>query len=523
MRPALLLLCACVGCGGSGDFHGPERDERIGVARAAISVDEAVSAGCSTSQVAGLSLQIIAQGNCIAPGAFVELSAKPNVNFGGAVLPYMEEPARDALAQALDDNPGTQMQINSMLRTVAQQYLLYRWYQLGTCGIGLAATPGNSNHETGLAIDVQQYQAWQSILEAHDFAWLGASDPVHFDYVGPGAVDHKGTDVMAFQQLWNVNNPTDVLVEDGIYGPQTEARLKQAPAEGFARGATCGEPLPPPTGDITLALAFVDADDDFDDGPSSGVSDLTVGESYTLEVTVANGGATDASDTLSFTLPDALAGDATLDIDVAAGASETFTLTIDAIGYSADQPMPLSIDAALADATATLPVDVYSQRLWTFDGDRREGWTARDGGDAIAQDGALEFDSAAIGPAIDIASESLSSIGVRAAHSGSEIELSLFSDDVEVRVPLDIPGDGNVHDVTVDVTYLQTPGTRIDAVGVTASNARLDQLSLDGGAAGAESDAACGCTLPGRRNAPSPLWLFALALLARRRRACSSS
>jgi hypothetical protein len=36
-----------------------------------------------------------------------------------------------------------------MLRTVAQQYLLYTWYQNGQCGIGLAAKLGNSNHETG--------------------------------------------------------------------------------------------------------------------------------------------------------------------------------------------------------------------------------------------------------------------------------------------------------------------------------------------------------------------------------------
>ena len=39
---------------------------------------------------------------------------------------------------------GTKMTINSMLRTVAQQYLLYHWYQAGQCSISLAATPGTS-------------------------------------------------------------------------------------------------------------------------------------------------------------------------------------------------------------------------------------------------------------------------------------------------------------------------------------------------------------------------------------------
>ena len=41
------------------------------------------------------------------------------------------------------------------------------------------------------------------------FSWLGASDPVHFDYVGPGAVGDKSLGVLAFQRLWNRNNPTD--------------------------------------------------------------------------------------------------------------------------------------------------------------------------------------------------------------------------------------------------------------------------------------------------------------------------
>ena len=50
------------------------------------------------------------------------------------------------------------MSINSAFRTVAQQYLLYAWYKQGRCGIGLAATPGNSNHEQGLAVDIEDMQ-----------------------------------------------------------------------------------------------------------------------------------------------------------------------------------------------------------------------------------------------------------------------------------------------------------------------------------------------------------------------------
>ena len=131
-----------------------------------------------------------------------------------------------ALVAALQDKPGTTMTINSALRTVAQQLLLYRWYQNGQCNIGLAATPGNSNHETGLALDINQYSTWRTTLEAHGFRWFGSNDAVHFDYNGPGAVDYRGMDVLAFQTLWNENNPGDLIDEDGIYGPQTAAAVQ---------------------------------------------------------------------------------------------------------------------------------------------------------------------------------------------------------------------------------------------------------------------------------------------------------
>jgi N-acetylmuramoyl-L-alanine amidase len=91
---------------------------------------------------------------------------------------------------------------------------------MGACGISLAAKPGNSNHEGGLAIDVNDAANWNTYLAPYNFRYLGASDPVHFDYLG-GGVDIKGTSVLAFQQLWNCNNPTDQIAADGVYGPNT--------------------------------------------------------------------------------------------------------------------------------------------------------------------------------------------------------------------------------------------------------------------------------------------------------------
>lgn len=239
------LMISSVGCVGSPEELDEEMDgaEPIGEGSSSITVEQAVSSGCSTSSVHGLSLQIIAEGNCITPGAYSSVPSRPNLSVGSNVFLKLETPAKNKLVAALDAYPGTTMSVTSMLRTVAQQYLLYRWYQLGTCGIALAATPGNSNHETGLAMDISNYSSWTGKLPGYGFSWLGSSDPVHFDYTGSGAVSYKGLDVKAFQRLWNRNHPSDTIAVDGIWGPQTQARMQKSPAGGFATGAVCATAL----------------------------------------------------------------------------------------------------------------------------------------------------------------------------------------------------------------------------------------------------------------------------------------
>lgn len=133
--------------------------------------------------------------------------------------------------------PGTKLQVNSGFRTVVQQYLLRRWFELSRCGITAAAEPGTSNHESGRALDVQNYNAWITTLEAHGWAHDVPGDPVHFDHLA--SPDIRGADVLAFQRLWNKNAPDDPIAEDGAYGPATEERVKRAPAEGFGIGASC--------------------------------------------------------------------------------------------------------------------------------------------------------------------------------------------------------------------------------------------------------------------------------------------
>ena len=204
-------------------------------------VQQAAVDSCTTASVDGLSRQIIAQARCIKPNAFVPLPSRPNLVIASQVFPYLEADARDRLLKALDAKPKQKMTVNSALRTVAQQFLVWRWSATKRCGVPLATPPGQSNHEVGTALDIAEASTWRPVLEQHGFKWLGASDRVHFDYKGAGADTRGGTDVLAFQKLWNRNHPTDKLSEDGRYSPAVEQRLKQAPPDGFELGPSCSK------------------------------------------------------------------------------------------------------------------------------------------------------------------------------------------------------------------------------------------------------------------------------------------
>ena len=252
-RPAgagLLLVLGLVltGCGAEEPAF---VDGDIGVFRAGLTVGQA--GGCSTSIVAGLSKQLIDEEmNCILKGGLESFAGAGGVSLASGVNPFLEPPAVTALKAAIAEHGGT-ITINSALRTLAQQYLLYKWQ--GTCGIQIAAAPGNSNHETGIAFDTPDYSSWMGALQNHGWRWYGSADVVHFDYVGGGSQDLRPESVLAFQRLWNANNPNDKIAEDSSYGPATEARVASSPATGFPIGMSCSitpppppPPPPPPTG-----------------------------------------------------------------------------------------------------------------------------------------------------------------------------------------------------------------------------------------------------------------------------------
>jgi MYXO-CTERM domain-containing protein len=264
VQPWLIGAAAAAagGCGFAGELE-------VGESVLASLVSDYIATGCSTAPVVPLSIQIADEVACMAPDALDSFPEGGGVVFsGGAVIPY----ATPGAARDLEEAGATlgEIRINSAYRTVVQQYLLYQWYLQGRCGITAAAMPGGSNHESGRAIDVGNYDALRSALP--DFGWVQTvpGDPVHFDHLA--SPDLRGTDVLGFQRLWNRNNPDFLIDEDGLYGPMTSMALRDSPAEGFPIAGCEASDL---TGEL-LAL----------DAPTR----LTPGASRTVTVSVANTG-----------------------------------------------------------------------------------------------------------------------------------------------------------------------------------------------------------------------------------------
>jgi MYXO-CTERM domain-containing protein len=211
-----------------------EGSDEVGAARSALSLESlAGSGGCSTAGGEAISRQLIAEMLCLAEGRLVRFD-HPNVTLTSSrVHPYLSPEGRDALYRAAESG---EIRINSGLRTLSDQYLLY-------AGCSVAATPGRSNHETGRAIDVDNWSARLTALTRAGFTHpLPDTDAVHFESAGD---DLRSLSVLSFQRLWNANHPEDVIAADGITGPQTLARLARTPAEGFATSIVCMPPAPP--------------------------------------------------------------------------------------------------------------------------------------------------------------------------------------------------------------------------------------------------------------------------------------
>ena len=191
---------------------------------------------CSTGLIQGLSEQVLGQLMTMKPGVLARINHPLIDCSGNQNNPYLQAEALDHLIKAVEER-GSKLLINSCLRTPMQQYMLYEQKQRGQCGIMAAAPPPNSNHNSGLAIDVEDAQGWRPFLERHGWHWIGSFDPMHFDY-NAGGVDLGELQVRAFQKLWNQHNPNQPIAEDGSWGPATAACVDRSPAAGFGAPPT---------------------------------------------------------------------------------------------------------------------------------------------------------------------------------------------------------------------------------------------------------------------------------------------
>jgi lysozyme family protein len=141
------------------------------------------------------------------------------------VHPYLSKKAEESLGKVVYTK---NLYINSCYRTVAQQLILYQNAKM--CGL-VAAKPGTSNHQSGLAIDIEDSHYWADQLETLGWNKLGSFDDMHFDFNG---INLQALSIKAFQILANKNNY--VLTTDGTLGEKTFYALQHAPVEGFENG-----------------------------------------------------------------------------------------------------------------------------------------------------------------------------------------------------------------------------------------------------------------------------------------------
>lgn len=193
----------------------------------------------STSIIKGLNEQILAEFNEVAPSKLVRIDdLNVSLSVAATAVPFVGGPTAKARLKAAIDSRGVKLSINSGYRTFAQQFLLFRLKHLGGCNPRPVAQPGTSNHESGLALDINDPLTWKPFLEAQGWRHFGSIDPPHYDFVA-GGTDLRSLGIKAFQSLWNKHNPSDKIDVDGKLllpnwqDSETIKRLMKSPIDGF--------------------------------------------------------------------------------------------------------------------------------------------------------------------------------------------------------------------------------------------------------------------------------------------------
>src|SRR4028118_696664 len=100
---------------------------------------------CSTAAVKNLSLQVIDEMNLLISNVLVSFDDLDVSGDRATVNFFLQLKAKEALGRAIRRNKGKTLRLNSAYRTVVQQHILFSWQ--GSKCVGIAATPGLSNHE----------------------------------------------------------------------------------------------------------------------------------------------------------------------------------------------------------------------------------------------------------------------------------------------------------------------------------------------------------------------------------------
>ncbi|MEZ4431384.1 MAG: hypothetical protein R3F65_03145 [bacterium] len=216
----------------------------LGTWVAPVTVETVAMERCDTPPelVDGLSRQLVDAIECLRPGTLADLPLGPDLRMLQAGRPaFIDARAADALAEAAAAG-DRQMVVRWAYRDVALQHLF--WLQDQFRGCAVAAPAGLSNHQNGLAVDLDDRAYWEPIMRRHGWANDLPNDRVHFDYqvvpdVGLGALS-----LLAFQALWNANVPGEPLDLTAELDGATYDALSRAPIEGFAAGL-CDDGPPP--------------------------------------------------------------------------------------------------------------------------------------------------------------------------------------------------------------------------------------------------------------------------------------
>jgi hypothetical protein len=216
----------------------------LGTWQAALSIEDVAQETCDTPPelVEGLSRQLIDAINCLRPGTLAEIPLGDDIRLLRAGRPAIVD------ARALDDliavaaEGNRPMVVRWAYRDVALQHLFWLQDDYQSCAV--AAPAGLSNHQNGLAVDVDEYQYWQPIMARHGFENNLPNDRVHFDYQRADDVGLGALSLLAFQALWNKNVPREPLDLTAELDGDTYAALGRAPIEGFDLELCDGGPPP---------------------------------------------------------------------------------------------------------------------------------------------------------------------------------------------------------------------------------------------------------------------------------------